>query len=142
MLGQSFLPGADDQRMQQQEGAGPVNPVQEAIKVLSLKIPRYLGAQAPAPPQLLNSMGGGALQNPLAQLILQQFMPHAGGGGSSPMPGATPAAPPPGPAPNPVIHYMPNPGGTATGTPQVPRHNESDLPEPLPAGQGRRPRSV
>lgn len=92
MLGQSFFPGGDEQQRMQEGGAGPVNPVQEAIKVLSLKLPRFLG-NAPAPPQLLTSLGGGGMptnlpgaggqpDNPLVTILQRLFMPGQMGGPS------------------------------------------------------------
>lgn len=119
MLGQSFLPGGNDDRMRQdQAGAGPSNPIQEAIKVLSLKLPRVVGAGAPAPQELLTGLGGAGVQNPIAQILQQMFgqgSPQAAGGAMGGESGAgMPAPPPSGGKPRIDIIPAPSlPGGTA-----------------------------
>jgi hypothetical protein len=109
MIGQSFAPlGDDNDPTKPQNQPGAANPVQEAIKVLTLRMPRVLGGGAPAAPELLNSMGGAAVQNPVAAILAQLFAqaPQMGGG---PM-GGSPAPPPP-PAPSalkPKLDFIPN----------------------------------
>lgn len=146
MLGQSFFPGGDEEQRLRQEGTGPVNPVQEAIKILSLKLPRVIGANAPVPQLLLTSLGSGALpsgnrdgtraSNPLEDLIRRMT------GGTTPPP--------------PNFEYVTDPqkqGTLTTSAPQAPtipvtgggprpNSNQSDLPEPPPMGPGRRTRSI
>lgn len=160
MLGQSFFPGGSDDRLrQQQDGQAPVNPIQEAIKVLSLKMPRVPGASAPAPPSLLMGLGSAGMPstappglagpgaqgpvNPLAALIQQMFAPGAQAQ-AAPM-GGGPMQPPPTQG-KVRTEFIPDPNsGTATD----PRKEQgpgrgpwSDLPNPLPTGGGRRPTSV
>ncbi len=67
-LGISFAPGADDQQRQQQGGTAPsgVPPLQTAIRLLSLRLPRVGGANALAPGPLLQSAGGAGLQGALS----------------------------------------------------------------------------
>ena len=51
-FGVSFVPGAQDPAQQQQNGTrggAPRNPVQEAIQILSLRLPKVFGARALAP---------------------------------------------------------------------------------------------
>lgn len=80
--------------------AGPVNPIQDAIRVLSLKIPKVVGAAAPAPQALLNSPGmagagpTGGLPSNLQAMLSSFFQPPINRPGpvqSSPFqPGDTP----------------------------------------------------
>lgn len=75
MTGVSFQPGADD-RENQQNGNGSQRPsgggVQEAIRILSLRLPRVLGAQAASSLPLLTSQGSGG--NPRVDAIVNQVM--------------------------------------------------------------------
>lgn len=60
-FGLSFMPGAqsgDDER----QGA-PINQVQQAIKLLSFRLPRVLGGSALAPAPLLQGQGGMAVRS-------------------------------------------------------------------------------
>lgn len=77
-FGISFVPGAQDDptRVNGNGRPGaPKNPVQEAIQVLSLRLPKVYGAQALAPAPLLTSPGGmgqpGAKGNVTAQALAQ-----------------------------------------------------------------------
>lgn len=128
MIGQSFAPlGNDDPRQQPGAVGGPGgSPVQEAIKLLSLRMPRTLGASAPAPQGLLNSHGmAGMGGNPLTALIMQMLqqggMGAQGAAGAAPAPKVGYVAPPlpPGSAPiwNPPTETAPAPGGTAGPAP-------------------------
>ena len=56
-LGLSFLPPDP----QANGGATGATPVQQAIQLLALHLPRILGAASPIPPSLLQSLGGGGL---------------------------------------------------------------------------------
>lgn len=61
-FGLSFVPGqqADQTRKPGAPGAGAaVSPIQQAIQMLSLRLPRVTGAQGLAPGPLLNAPGGG-----------------------------------------------------------------------------------
>lgn len=82
MMGLSFAPLGDDPTRQNagQQGGPQASPVQEAIKVLSLKFPR-IAQGAPAPLSLLNGLGGAGM-NPIEQVLMQMF----GGGQSAPTP--------------------------------------------------------
>jgi hypothetical protein len=77
-LGVSFLPGSQDMQsgaagaMGGRPGA-PRNPIQEAVKILSLRLPKVFGRQALAPAPLLQAPGGmgqpGAKGNVTAQAL-------------------------------------------------------------------------
>ena len=79
-FGLSFLPednGMDRNRPQGQPSGAP--PLQQAIKLLSLRLPRVAGANALAPGPLLNAPGGGGLGAPPLQALLQRlFGPQSG----------------------------------------------------------------
>jgi hypothetical protein len=96
-LGQSFAPLPEQAPNGQNGRSGPISPVQEAIQTLNLRMPRVLGAGAPAPAPLLNSMGSAGLpmaegmqDNPLLAAFLRMI---SGGFGSATgmMPGHTAA---------------------------------------------------
>ncbi len=57
--GVSFQPGSPDQTQNGGPKTNPSGSVQEAIKVLSLRLPKVVGAQALAPQALLGSAGSG-----------------------------------------------------------------------------------
>jgi hypothetical protein len=110
MIGQSFAPLGDQNDPVKPQNQPGSNPVQEAIKVLTLRMPRVLGGGAPAAPELLNSMGGAAVQNPVAAFLAQLFG-QQGQQGSRPevmsSPWGQPApAPAPAPAPLPRLEYQ------------------------------------
>lgn len=97
-FGVSFLPGGDGSGNQ----ARPqTDPVQQAIQMLSLRLPRVVGAQGMSPAPLLQSPGGGGLAEFLQHLFGQghfggPMAPGMGpmGPGASPMgPGAAPPTP-------------------------------------------------
>ena len=93
-FGVSFMPGADAQNGQGRTGSGPGaprNPVQEAIQVLSLRMPKVFGARAIAPAPLLTSPGGmgqaGARSGATAQALAQMAgVPSGAGMPSAPAP--------------------------------------------------------
>lgn len=58
-FGISFSPFSDDNSGKQNPRGPQVSP-QEAIRVLSLRVPRTVGAGSPIPGQLLNGAGGAA----------------------------------------------------------------------------------
>lgn len=77
--GVSFQPGAPDDRNKINPNApnGTQEGVQEAIKVLSLRLPKVVGAQAIAPSPLLNSQGSGGnsrVDSIVAQ-VMQKYFP-------------------------------------------------------------------
>lgn len=69
------------------------NPVQEAIKVLSLRLPRTVGARPVAPAPLLTAPGGAG--NPRVDSIVQQVLAKMFGGqqGMTPAPTQGPFLP-------------------------------------------------
>ena len=137
-FGVSFLPGADGGPQDQNGfngGASGVPPLQQAIKFLSLRLPRFAGPNAIAPPTLLNAAGAaGGLPPWLASMVGQQGQRGPGGGGMAPPPrvgpgvqeGPMPPRRPPGAPPE-----MPMPGPTPVGhaSPRMPRQDF-----PLPPG--------
>src|SRR5688500_19484668 len=88
MLGTKFSPTGDDMQQRPQGSLGG-SPVQEAVRTLSLRVPRWTGGNtAPAPQALLQSpgMAGVGSQNPIMQALMQILKGGFGGfgGGSSP----------------------------------------------------------
>src|SRR3990167_9613316 len=75
-LGISFAPSVRERR-QQDVGS----PLQRAIQVLSLRLPRFVGSRAPIPQGLLAAGGGGSgLGNSVVQSVLASLAgPQAGG---------------------------------------------------------------
>lgn len=55
-FGIGFLPGAEGE--QPSEGGSPQDRYQQAVRILSLRLPRFLGGSAIAPAPLLEAMGG------------------------------------------------------------------------------------
>lgn len=113
MIGVSFQPGMDGYGQggtTPQAGAGKRNPVQEAIKVLSLRLPKVVGARAISPQGLLESSGSdGSRVDSVVNQVLSRMFPTAaptgdGGGGMPPMQAASfgmvpeSSAPPTGPS--------------------------------------------
>jgi hypothetical protein len=91
--GVSFQPGQPGSQGTTKPRTAPGNTgVQEAIKVLSLRLPRVVGAQSIAPAPLLNSQGSGG--NPrvdsVVNQVLSRMLPTEG---SAPSP-AAPMVPP------------------------------------------------
>ena len=70
MIGKSFQPGEDNKAVQAGEARG--SGVQEAIKVLSLRLPKVVGAQGMTPMPLLQSQGSGG--NPRVDSIVQSVL--------------------------------------------------------------------
>lgn len=70
MTGVNFQPGSKND----QNGANGSNTtgVQEAIKVLSLRLPKVVGARAVAPGELLNAQGSGG--NPMIDSVVNQVL--------------------------------------------------------------------
>src|SRR5688572_7007220 len=80
--GVNFQPGALDQDQQRRrQSGGSANGVQEAIKVLSLRLPKVVGAQAAVPAPLMR--GGGSGGDPridsIVQSVLSKMFPGQGG---------------------------------------------------------------
>ncbi len=109
-MGVSFVPGGqgDPQNRSQQGEASGAAPLQQAIQMLSLRLPRVVGANAMAPGQLLNAPGGmGGSGNPLLEALLRLAGMAGGGGMPSGMPNQAPSPMAFGSAPMPRF----NPGG-------------------------------
>lgn len=136
--------------------SGSGNPVQDAIKVLSLRIPKVVGAGAPSPQVLLGGAGGGmggAASVPggaglggnaamFEQLLRQLF----GGGGSvgtapsgpqfDPMQGNSgPAMPPQPNQAGPFNGPLPTPPRPGSGPTPTFGYGDGTNPAPLPAGE-------
>jgi hypothetical protein len=60
-FGVSFLPGGDQANGQQNKP--PAEPLQQAIQMLSLRLPKVVGAQGIAPGPLLQSRGDPGLRS-------------------------------------------------------------------------------
>lgn len=74
--GVSFQPGANGDNGQQSGQSRPAgHGVQEAIKILSLRLPRVVGAHALAPMPLLTSQGSGGDRrvDSIVQRVMQMF---------------------------------------------------------------------
>ena len=115
-FGISFFPD------QTQDGPRPdqssAQPLQEAVRILSLRLPRGAPGQAVAPAGLLEAPGGGGLAPAMLMAILQRLL--MGGMMPGTMPGGMPGGiPAPAPAPAPRIipaaqgPHVPLPGGPA-----------------------------
>lgn len=80
-IGVRFQPGGDDsfqQRQdQQRQSRGSGEGVQQAIKFLSLRLPKVVGAQAAVPTPLLTSGGseGSPRVHSMVQQVMQQYFP-------------------------------------------------------------------
>lgn len=63
-FGVSFLPNGDQRYQRPQDQAGGLGraPLQEAVKILSMRVPRVVGANPLAPLALLQSPGSAGLQ--------------------------------------------------------------------------------
>jgi len=142
MIGQTFAPIGDP--MQQRPG-GPQGQqgAEQAIQVLNTRLPRVVGAGAPAPQALLSGAGSAGLPQQTVSPVLQQIL-QAVLGHFAPQQMSAPSAPggmvmgagmgsmsgPAGPAaplPMPAVHYQPPPGGTAGPSPVDRR---PDTPQP------------
>lgn len=136
-LGVSFSPFNQDAKPQNQ-AQGSAAPVQDAIKILSLRQPTVAGASAPAPQALLggptvqgSQMGAEGLLAMLRKLLLG---PTAGA-----TPGAAQGAPPPpssfGTAGAPSLPVSVNFGNG--GLPIGPTDSTPSAPpsQPMPGGQ-------
>ena len=94
-IGVTFIPSADNAAQGPQRGSleGPGgSDLAQAFKILSLHLPRVLGAQSLAPKRLLTSPGSAALPsgfNPQAAVIQALLQAMAGGSGGPTGPIAT-----------------------------------------------------
>lgn len=104
-MGLSFLPAAQPGSNPQQQPQ--VEPTQEAVKFLSLRIPKVLGGNAFAPAPLLNATG--AQGNPFAQNAFGQTQQTVANPLAAALAGAPPAMAP----------VSPNISGAAPSTPSL-----------------------
>lgn len=93
MIGVSFQPGTSEaDQMKRREQTGSAQGVQEAIKVLSLRLPKVVGAQAAAPQALLTAPG--AQGNPNVDSIVESVLSKMfGQGRQQPTAPGAPGAP-------------------------------------------------
>ena len=91
MIGVNFQPGSNQDNGQNGQARPPASGVQEAIKVLSLRLPKVVGAQGVTPMPLLTSQGAGG--NPRVDSVVNQIMQRIG-----PMPQQAPAPQTAGPS--------------------------------------------
>lgn len=131
-IGQSFSP--TDAAQQNQQQTGQLTPVQQAIKILSLRIPHQGGASAITPNALLTAPGAaGLVGGPMdIMAILRRLLQPGGGVGpapaglsNAPVPNVTPGGPPglpsmpffgaAPPPPPPSMTPLPGPGTPTTG---------------------------
>lgn len=76
--GVTFQPGSLDDPTRRRDGTnGSQQGIQEAIKVLSLRLPKVVGAQASVSAPLLTSQGSGGSPHvdSIVQQVLQRYMP-------------------------------------------------------------------
>src|SRR5688572_16227147 len=120
--GVNFQPGGG-QDLTQERPRNAGSDVQEAIKVLSLRLPKVVGAQAAVPQALMQSQGGGGNRvDSVVNQILARIMP-TGQPQSQPMPTMAPQQPQQAPAPQGAPSFSgsaaPN-YATPSGPPQLP----------------------
>src|SRR5512137_2970035 len=89
-IGLSFVPGGN---LDRKSSETPVEPIQDAIQVLSLRLPRVVGAGAVAPGALLNAQGaaglmGGMDLDRMIKAIIDRMLPQVGGQPLTPQPRA------------------------------------------------------
>lgn len=111
-IGYSYAPGADIPMNGEGQGRAPsrLSP-QQAVKILSLRVPSALPSNAPVARQLLTSPGGSAagasgLQSMIQQLI-QGFRPMGGGSPLPSRPGPVPPMQAPMTGPNQNVSQQP-----------------------------------
>ena len=106
-LGLSFLP--PDPSARYGGGGTPLgaSPIQQAIQLLALHLPRVIGATSPIPAELLNALGGGGVtvrpgDEGLQDVLRRLMAPWMAGQMGAPMamspPPPSPPLPPMGPA--------------------------------------------
>lgn len=128
--GVSFSPtgGVDQQGAGGQRSAAPNSPLQDAIKILSFRMPTTVGQGAPSP--LANSeLGGGQVQDWLMKLF--QLMPQNKQPQAAPQQAASSYAPPPPPS-APASPFSPSSAPqTSYAPPQAPQIEGSAPPPDL-----------
>ena len=115
MIGVNFQPGASRDNGQSPQ-ARP-DGVQEAIKVLSLRLPKVVGAQGIAPQPLLSSQGSGG--NPRVDSVVNQILSRI-----------MPTGQPQGPSAPMVPQMGPSFGGDVGGGQPQPRQEQQPSNRP------------
>jgi hypothetical protein len=158
-FGVNFVPGGDQQQGPEQGGIGQtggITPQQQAVKFLSLRLPKFSGPGGLAPPSLLGGPGSGGMpsgsvgpmpgipgmqpggfdpmsgaSNPLLEALMRLARMRQGGMGGPP-----PMGPAPGPRftptdPNGPGQFTPEPG-SGTAPPEI----QLGTPPPIDLGPG------
>lgn len=123
MIGVSFQPGTSEaDQMKRREQTGSAQGVQEAIKVLSLRLPKVVGAQAAAPQALLTAPG--AQGNPNVDSIVESVLSKMfGQGRQQPTAPMVPTMQQPSQPQQPQAQTMQGP--SASGFPASPQRDEA-----------------
>lgn len=145
--GVNFQPGGTSQATTKPKP----DSTQEAIKILSLRLPKVVGAKALAPAALLNAQGSGG--NPRVDSVVNQVMSRylPGGEGAGMTPPAAPMVPNAAPEGSPFAgHYpptmplsnlMPSQASPGATTPRITPGDDRDRPSvslprpPVPDGE-------
>lgn len=123
--GVSFQPGADYGQRPNGEGRpSGGSGVQEAIRILSLRLPRVVGAQSVAPMPLLTSMGSGGDPriDRLIDQVMSRMLPPQSGSPAPVMPGASGM---------PGMSGFSGPTGPTFSGPSAPPYQRPAPPEPV-----------
>lgn len=124
-FGVSFVPGQNGDQMERPgPGGAQPTPVQEAIRILSLRLPRFFSGGSPiAPMPLLQSPGGAALgPESLGTLFGQpHLLPTPGGLPPIPGPVSPPQADLPASPRTPNFDFLTRGGVTGKGPRRMPR---------------------
>lgn len=139
-IGISFMPSADNQQMggRQSGMESGGSDLAQAFKILSLHLPRVLGAGALSPRKLLEGGGSGAVPgafNPASAIFEAMLKAMNGGQPFSPTPEPSPGRL--GPAMPPESRYNPQPpaGGGGYVPPNYTPPNYTPRPNPEPIYQ-------
>lgn len=156
-FGVSFTDAFQNQPQQQpgfgSPGAGAA-PFQSAVQLLSLRLPRVVGANALAPAPLLQGQGAGGIPPDLWSQLMQYFGQGGAGGGMGRTPRVVPGTQPqqaPGPLGGGPQPFPTPPGGPMPGNPMQPQPMPNDpggrpwpgnpyTPQPFPGSPMGRPR--
>lgn len=144
-IGIKFLP-SEDQALDGKRQGSLAGVPEQAFKILSLRLPKILGARAIAPQGLLESRGSAGMPNPLSAIFESLLRVHRGGsmGGGGPM--GAPMGPSPASVSSPRI--IPKEPPAAFEPSQLIDHRPtmrtvdrgSSVPERRPLGGGYRTR--